>query len=104
MGAAPGIAGSRRPEVEGVFLCIDPGEADWFVRLNNTGGPVDVWAVEGIELDRLLVSPEGHSYLPDKIGPRQLLLARQDLQHEYSADDHGAGTHRRHDRRRRGSR
>ncbi len=37
MGAAPGIAGSLVPEKEGVFLCRDEFEADFFVRINNTG-------------------------------------------------------------------
>ena len=31
MGAAPGIAGSRAQEAEGVFLASDEFEADWFV-------------------------------------------------------------------------
>ncbi|MEV6924447.1 hypothetical protein AB0M46_08050 [Dactylosporangium sp. NPDC051485] len=79
MGAAPGIAGSRRPEVEGVFLCVQPEDADWFVRFNNTGGPVDVWAVDGIELDQLRGAPEGYRYFPGSIGPQQLLLVRRDL-------------------------
>lgn len=30
-----------------MFVCVDEGDADWFVFINNTGGPVDVWAVEG---------------------------------------------------------
>lgn len=43
MGAAPGIAGSRSPEVEGCFLAGEE-DVDWFVlTINNTGGPVDVW-------------------------------------------------------------
>ncbi|MEU4562729.1 hypothetical protein AB0F72_30495 [Actinoplanes sp. NPDC023936] len=79
MGAAPGIAGSRRPEVEGVFLCAERWEADWFIRLNNTGGPVDIWAVEGVELDLLQTSPEGFRYFPGKIDARQVQLVEQDL-------------------------
>jgi hypothetical protein len=35
------------PEEEGVFLCRDEFEAGFFVQINNTGGPVDVWAVTG---------------------------------------------------------
>jgi hypothetical protein len=79
MGAAPGIAGSPEPEQEGVFLCLDLGEADWFVRLNNTGGPVDVWAVDGVEVDALRLSGEGYHYFPGKIGPQQVSLVRQDV-------------------------
>ena len=48
MGAAPGIAGSRRAEQEGCFLAHGDMEADWFVRMNNTGGPVDVWQVNNV--------------------------------------------------------
>jgi len=79
MAAAPGIAGSRGPEVEGCFLCVERAEVDWFIWLNNTGGPVDVWAVDGIELRQLRTSPNGHQYFPDKIAPQQLALVRQDV-------------------------
>lgn len=41
MSAAPGIAGSRRPEVEGIFVCRDEEEAEFFLQINNTGGPVE---------------------------------------------------------------
>ncbi|MDQ2848908.1 MAG: hypothetical protein M3Y77_21820 [Actinomycetota bacterium] len=78
MKAAPGIAGSRRPEQEGCFL----GEAhdvDWFVRMNNTGGPVDVWEVSDVVIDDLLASPEGYCYLPTIIGPDRLRLVQQDI-------------------------
>ena len=97
MGAALGIAGSRRPEVEGIFLCLDRSDADWFVRLNNTGGPVDLWAVEGIKLDQLRTSPEGFSYLPSKIDPQHLLLLQQDL---HEAADQPATNSRQQQRRR----
>ncbi len=79
MRAASGIAGSRAPEVEGCFLCVDPGDAEWFAGMNNTGGPVDVWAVDGIVLDQLEVSPEGYNYFPGKIPPHLLTLIRQDI-------------------------
>jgi|SRR6266699_4360411 len=53
-GAAPGIAGSLAPEADGVFLCAGEFEAGFFVEMNNTGGPVDVRAVTGID-DRELI-------------------------------------------------
>jgi hypothetical protein len=59
-GMSRGIAGSTHPEQEGCFMCLDDGELDWFVRMNNTGGPVDVWAVDGVNRQDLVVSPEGH--------------------------------------------
>jgi hypothetical protein len=36
--AVRGIAGSNRPEVDGIFLCRDREGADWFVNMNNTLG------------------------------------------------------------------
>jgi len=48
MGAARGIAGSMSPEEKGVFLCRDEFEARFFIDLNNTGGPVDIWVVTGL--------------------------------------------------------
>ena len=67
MKQAPGIAGSNRPEVDGVFLCEDRWAAVWFVELNNTGGEVDVWAVEGIAEDQLLDAGSGFLYFPGTI-------------------------------------
>jgi hypothetical protein len=43
-------------------LCRDEWEVDWFVRMNNTGGPVDVWAVDRVDEAELMESPEGHHY------------------------------------------
>jgi hypothetical protein len=79
MGAAPGIAGSRRPEVEGCFLCVEEFEDEWFIKMNNTGGPVDVWEVGGVAPDELVESPNGHTYLPRKIGPGDVRLVRRDI-------------------------
>ena len=72
MGAAPGIAGSLRPEQEGCFLALDEWTADYFVEMNNTGGPVDVWAVDGIDGSRMLESPEGYSYFTAPAGSDRL--------------------------------
>lgn len=74
MGSAPGIAGSTAPEEQGIFLCRDDFEADFFVRINNTGGPVDVWAVDGIEEEQLIVWDTGFCYFPAPIPPGQLTL------------------------------
>jgi hypothetical protein len=40
----PESRGGLAPEVDGVFLCTDESEADFFTRMNNTGRPFDVWA------------------------------------------------------------
>jgi hypothetical protein len=79
MGAAPGIAGSRRPEQEGCFLAADDFERDWFVRMNNTGGAVDVWEVRSIDADDLIRSPEGYYYFPGVIAASDLRLVQRDL-------------------------
>ena len=79
MAASCGIAGSSAPEAEGVFLCRDELEADWFVRMNNTGGPVDVWAVEGVDLRTLVDNGNGFGYLPEKVPASRLTLLRKDM-------------------------
>ena len=73
---ARGIAGSRVPEQQGCFLCIGEFDADLFVRMNNTGGPVDVWEVLGVREFELVQSPEGFYYLPRTIPAEQLRLVR----------------------------
>ena len=79
MGFAPGIAGSPHPEQEGCFLATDDWTADYFVEMNNTGGPVDVWAVNGVDDAELVTSPEGYPYLPRTIPRAHLRLVRKDI-------------------------
>jgi hypothetical protein len=79
MADAPGIAGSERPEEEGSFVCMNEFEVSFFIRGNNTGGPVDVWAVEGVEEEELVTPPNGFQYVPRRIPPTQLSLYRRDL-------------------------
>jgi hypothetical protein len=78
MGAAPGIAGSSRPEVAGCFLMAEE-EIDWFLTINNTGGPVDVWRVDGIDEGRMVENPNGYWYLPERVAPSMLALVMTDL-------------------------
>jgi hypothetical protein len=84
---ARGIAGSRRPELDGVFVCVDEFEVDWFVRMNNTGGPVDVWAVDGIGDEEIAESSTGHYYVTRPIPATQVRLIRTDVPPHDSADD-----------------
>jgi hypothetical protein len=63
MGVASGIAGSSASEEQGVFLCRDESQADFFVRTNNTGGPVDVWTVTGIVLEKIQYIYPGRCHL-----------------------------------------
>jgi hypothetical protein len=75
MGAARGIAGSTGPEVAGVYLCRDEFELGFFVRMNNTGGPVDVWAVTGIGEEQLIEGGSGFCYFPAPVPRGQVALA-----------------------------
>lgn len=79
MAVAPGIAGSQRPEVDGCFLCLDLWEVEWFVEMNNTGGPVDVWAIDGLSGVDLVADPNGHNYYPGTIALARLHLLRRDV-------------------------
>lgn len=78
MGAARGIAGSRRPEAEGIFVCRDE-ETEFFLQINNTGGPVDLWAVDGIDEGLLLDNGNGFFYLPGRIPAARVRLVRSDI-------------------------
>jgi hypothetical protein len=73
MGAARGIAGSAVPEADGVFLC-EEFMVWFFVRMNNTGGPVDVWAVSGIDEEQMLDNGSGFFYFPGRISAGQVAL------------------------------
>lgn len=79
MGAARGIAGSTRPEADGIFLVEDEWDVSYFVRMNNTGGPVDVWQVEGVDVDQMVDNGNGYFYLPGRIPVGQLTLVQHDL-------------------------
>ncbi|MGW5047409.1 hypothetical protein [Streptomyces griseoluteus] len=79
MGAARGIAGSRRPEVEGIFVCRGEEEAGFLLRINNTGGPVDIWSVDGIDEGLLLDNGNGFVYLPGRIPAARVHLVRSDV-------------------------
>jgi hypothetical protein len=75
MGAPRGIAGSMTPEENAVFLCRDEFEARFFIDLNNTGGPVDVWVVTGVDESGLVTGGSGFCYFPAPISPAQVTLA-----------------------------
>ncbi|WP_234312165.1 hypothetical protein [Streptomyces griseus] len=79
MGAARGIAGSRRPEVEGIFVCRGEEDAEFFLQINNTGGPVDLWSVDGIDEGLLLDNGNGFVYLPGRIPAARVRLVRSDV-------------------------
>jgi hypothetical protein len=62
------------PEADGVFLCRDEFTASFFVRINTTGDPVDVWAVSGIDEGRMLDNGSGFFYFPGRISAGQVAL------------------------------
>ncbi|HSX68952.1 hypothetical protein [Nocardioides sp.] len=74
MGAARGIAGSLGPEVSGCFLCTEQFDVEIFTEMNNTGGPVDIWEVSGIDRRDLQESPNGYLYDPGTIPAAQVRL------------------------------
>ncbi|MFI0968143.1 hypothetical protein ACH4S8_43380 [Streptomyces sp. NPDC021080] len=79
MGAARGIAGSRRPEVEGIFVCQGEEAAEFFLQINNTGGSVDLWSVDGVDEGLLLDNGNGFFYLPGRIPAARVRLVRADI-------------------------
>ncbi|MEY2426068.1 MAG: hypothetical protein QOI61_1640 [Actinomycetota bacterium] len=79
MSTSRGIAGSYEPEQQGCFLCEDDSETSWFIRMNNTGGTVDVWEVTGVESRDLVESPEGHYFVPRTVPRECLRLVRADI-------------------------
>jgi hypothetical protein len=80
MNGASGIAGSVEPEQQGCFLCRGDGDVEFFVGMNNTGGPVDVWGVAGVDEESLVQSPEGFEYIPVPIPPDRLRLVRAEIE------------------------
>ena len=78
MSGTAGIAGSRRPEVEGIFLSPDHFTAQFFVRM-SADRPVDIWAVDDVDPEDLVESDSGFSYLPYRIDRKRLTLHDQDL-------------------------
>jgi len=79
MAAAPGIAGSRGPELPAVFLCMDDGDVRFFTNMGRT--PSDVWAVN---VDGLWVEsgPSGWWIVSERVGPDRVRLAATDVKSE----------------------
>ena len=93
MSGVPGIAGSREPEVDGIFVSEDHFTAEFFVRINNTGGPVDIWAIDDALNADLVESGSGFSYLPYRIDRQRLTLLGQALLPPVeSAQEGGSGS------------
>jgi hypothetical protein len=57
-------------------VCIDEFEVQWFAEtINNTGGPVDIWEIEGLTFADLTESPSGHYWYPGTASSAQLRLS-----------------------------
>ncbi len=71
MGTAPGVAGSREPELPVIFLSERRDEADFFTGMSRL--PIDLWAVR---VDGLWVEtgPDGWIILPEPVPPERLRL------------------------------
>jgi hypothetical protein len=66
-GRCSGYRRKHHPEADGIFLSTEDWDVDYFVRMNNTGGPVDVWQIDGVDADQMLDNGNGYPYLPGRI-------------------------------------
>jgi hypothetical protein len=79
MGAVGNVAGGSLPEQEGIFVCEDYEGVEYFSRMNGTGGPLDVWAIDGFSPSQLVETAEGYFFLPEAIPPERLKLLQKDI-------------------------
>ena len=79
MGAARSIAGPRYAEVDGVFLSRDEFEVEFFIMINATGGPIDVWAVEPAASDQWVETNAGFRYVVGTVAAERITLIRRDI-------------------------
>ena len=56
-----------------MFLC-EEFQVEFFVRMNNTGGPVDVWEISGTFEDQMINNGSGFLYFPGRIPATQVSL------------------------------
>lgn len=81
MSLAHGVAGVFiRPEEEGIFLCENEDEAEWFAQMAIGGrhAAVDVWAVSLPEDAEFIEVDSGYAYFPNKIPRSAIRLVRSD--------------------------
>jgi transposase-like protein len=76
MGAVPGVAGSKVPELAAVFLGQHPGDIEFFTRMARR--PCDAWAVRA---DGLWVEnePSGWLMISQPVPPDRLRLIASDI-------------------------
>lgn len=73
MGTAPGIAGSREPELPAVFLCESREETGFFTGMSRL--PADIWAV-AVDGRWVESGPDGWILLPEPVPPERLRLVK----------------------------
>ena len=78
MGAASGLAGNIEAEADGVFLC-ETELVEFFIRINSTGGPVDLWEVRDVDPQALVDNGTGFRYLPGIVATDRIALVREDI-------------------------
>ena len=78
VGAASGLAGNIEAEADGVFLC-ETELVEFFIRINSTGGPVDLWEVRDVDPQALVDNGTGFRYLPGIVATDRIALVREDI-------------------------
>lgn len=74
MGAACGIAGSERRELDGVFVCHDREDAMRFVAMGRRQvGQVDLWEIDDPG-SVLQTNTSGYDYIPVSVPPERVRL------------------------------
>ena len=78
----PGIAGSRKAETAGIFLCSDIEGAEWFADMCRDG-TADIWAatLHDVWLESAPAGGGTGSWMicPQTVPPNQVRLIRRDL-------------------------
>jgi hypothetical protein len=87
MGAAPGIAGSRGPEEQGIFLVTDAWDVEWFAQMGLEAGhaSIDVWRVS-LPSNMELSNGAEYPLITEPIPPEAIALHQKD----WTARDPGA--------------
>jgi hypothetical protein len=79
-GVAGHATGVRTPEQEGIFLCDDWFDVEWFAQMARSAGieSVDVWEFSLEPTESAVEDQTGYRFLPHPIPRERLRLVRQD--------------------------
>ena len=81
MGVTNGVAGGwRQPEVDGIYLCHEEWDTQYFAEMAISAGhdKVDVWEVSLPSGSALVEGDGGYEYFPQPISRDAIRLMRQD--------------------------